>query len=333
MSEEVKIDRPGLFGKNSLCLAPLAGYSDAPFRLLCFEFGADFAVTEMVSSEGLIRAGDKTRKILRRMEGEGPVGCQLFGARPESMARAAELAAGTGPAFIDLNFGCPVKKVVKKNGGSALMRDLPLMEKIIHAVKSRVTLPVTAKIRSGWSAAEENYLEAGEILEGAGVSAITLHPRYRTQGFGGSAHWDHIARLKERVSIPVIASGDVKSVADYLKIVDTTACDVVMIGRGAFGRPWIFREIKDRLSGRDTDPVEGVERINILERQVRMEVEWKGEKRGVMELRKIYRWYLKGLPGMKDFRTRLSRSGTLREVLEILEDLREEIRKQWKETA
>lgn len=331
----------------SVCLAPLAGYTDAPFRLLCSEFGADFTITEMVSADGLVRQGPGTRKLLERLEGEAPLGVQLFGNDPETMAASARIAEDSGAAFVDLNFGCPVRKVVRRNGGAAVMRDLRLMERICRVVVGCVELPVTAKIRSGWSRKEENYLEAGTILEKSGISAVTLHPRHRSQGFTGSANWEHIRMLNEHISIPVIANGDVWCVEDYEAITAGTGCRAVMIGRGALGSPWVFKDIKDRIGGggRGGDTPAGrvdecgsctigaVARIAVLERHVRMEIAWKGEKRGILEMRKHYRWYLRGLPGVREYRRRLSAARTLREVLDILDDLREEPDILWKKPA
>ncbi|MCD6379304.1 tRNA-dihydrouridine synthase [bacterium] len=334
-----------LFAGPAICLAPLAGYSDAVFRLLCFEFGADFALTEMISAEGLKRKTPKTVKLIEGIEGEGPVGIQLFGSNPSSMADAAEVAVTYSPAFIDLNFGCPVKKVVRKNGGAGLMRDLSLMGEIASAVVKRVTpLAVTAKIRSGWNREEENYLEAGNVLQDSGVKAVTLHPRYRTQAFTGQADWSHIAKLKAELDIPVIANGDVKSVEGYRKIVDITGCNIVMIGRGAVGKPWIFAEIKEGtkwISGENKKgsgliPSEGnvkipvrkapssiMEKMDILKRFTKMEVELKGESLAILQMRKRYRSYIRDYPGMKDYRSRLSHSEKLDDVMDILDEIRE----------
>jgi tRNA-dihydrouridine synthase B len=323
----------GLFERSILCLAPMAGYTDAPFRLLCFEFGADFTISGMVNARGLVRSVPKTRRLLRIIDGEGPVGVQLFGSEPEVMARAAAIAMEAGPAFIDLNFGCPVRKVIRRNSGVAVMRDLELMGRICREVVKGVNVPVSAKIRSGWSSCEENYLEAGKVLQDSGISAVTLHPRYRTQGFSGSASWEHIAELKRHISIPVIANGDVRSLEDYREIVQSAECRTVMIGRGAFGRPWIFKEIRDKLGGEESSDPPIKERINILERHARMEVHVKGERLGILEMRKHYRWYLGSLAGIKDYRRCLAGAGTLDEVVGILNDLREVIDKKWKKSA
>jgi tRNA-dihydrouridine synthase B len=323
-----------LFVSSRVCLAPMAGFTDAPFRLLCREFGADFCVTEMVSSDGLVRVGEKTRRIMERLEGEGPVGVQLFGADPEILSEAAAIVEETRPAFIDLNFGCPVKKVVRRNGGVAIMRDLDLMERICSSVVKAVSLPVTAKIRSGWSAVEENYIEAGKVAQGAGCAAVAIHARYRTQGFTGNASWDHIAKLRSELDIPVIANGDVKNPEDYFKIVDETGCTLVMIGRGAFGRPWIFRDIKDRLLGEDgAGPMTLSGRLDILMRFLEMEVEWKGEKLALLEMRKFYRWFLRGHPDMKKYRMSLVTAETKEAVLSQLSMLREEIDNKWMKPA
>jgi nifR3 family TIM-barrel protein len=311
----------------------MAGYTDAPFRLLCHEFGADFAVTEMISADGLVRDSGKTRMLLGRMDGEGPVGIQLFGSDPETMAAAAGIAEAEAPAFIDLNFGCPVRKVVRKNGGAAIMRNLRLMERISTAVAKRVSIPVTAKIRSGWNRSEENFIEAGRILEGSGLAAVTIHPRYRSQGFGGDADWEHVARLSRALSIPVISSGDVLDANDYETVREGTGCGAVMIGRGAIGRPWIFKRIKDRIEGRDEGAVALPNRTAIIKRHVEMAVEWKGERVGILEMRKHYRWYLRGLPAVRDARRRLSAARSLDEVVNILNDIEKESARTWKRPA
>ena len=333
MDPEIAGNRFGLFERSRVCLAPMAGYSDAPFRSICGAAGADFCVTEMVSSEGLVRGGDRTSKMTARMKGEGPLGIQLFGSKPPVLAEAARALAGKGFEFIDLNFGCPVKKVVKKNGGSAIMRDLSLMERICGAVVESSSLPVTVKIRSGWSREEENFIEAGKIAEDSGVSAIIMHPRYRSQGFSGRADWDHIARLRDSVSIPVVANGDVNNVDDYLEIAEATGCDLVMIGRGALGSPWIFRDIKDRLRGKEPGKVSMQERIDILQRLFRMEIAWKGTRLGLLEMRKFYRWFLRGSSGMREYRRRLAVASDVAEVDLIFSDLREEIGSKWKRTG
>ena len=329
MNAPTDITQHALFRESILCLAPLAGYSDAPFRMLCARYGADFAVTEMVSADGLVRGGERTRRMLRRMEGEGPLGVQLFGSDPGIMADAAAIAE-KGASFIDLNFGCPVKKVVRKNGGASLMRDLELMGKICSRVVKAVRVPVTGKIRSGWSEREENYLEAGGVMEAERLSAVTLHPRYRSQGFGGEADWRHIALLKDALSIPVIANGDVRSVDDYERIIDAAGPGIVMIGRGALGRPWIFEEIKGRLEGGEGLRVGPAELVDLLGEHLALEIEWKGECTAVLEMRKHYRWYLRGVCGIKRFRAELSRAESRDEVERLLDTMKKECLETWK---
>ncbi|MFO7915242.1 MAG: tRNA dihydrouridine synthase DusB [Candidatus Krumholzibacteriales bacterium] len=327
-----------MFKNPAIMLAPLAGYTDPPFRTLCFEFGADYAETEMISSEGLVRGCGRTAKLMEIIEEEGKVGIQLFGSRPSSMAEAARIASGRGPAFIDINFGCPVKKVVRKNGGAGLMRDLQLMGRIAEEVVNAVELPVTAKIRSGWTGGQENYLEAGRVLQGSGIAAVTLHPRYRSQMFRGEANWAHITRLNSELDIPVIANGDINGPDDYREVVERTGCGVVMVGRGAMGRPWIFSELKRemrRMAGCGEEdpsylqeppvPESLSEKLKIFEKFVRMEVEYKGERLAVLELRKHYRWFIRGYRGIKEYRARLAESETMEEVLSILQQIREEI--------
>lgn len=321
-----------LFHESVLCLAPLAGYTDAPYRMLCTRFGADFTVTEMVSADGLVRGGERTRRMLRRIDGEGPLGVQLFGSDPAVLAEAAVIAQEYA-SFIDLNFGCPVKKVIRKNGGAALMRDLGLMERICAAVKGAVQVPVTGKIRSGWSEREKNFLEAGRVMEEAGLAAVTLHPRYRSQGFSGEAEWGHIGELREAVSIPVIANGDVRSVEDYGRIIEIAGPGPVMVGRGALGRPWIFAEIKQSLGRVGDARYVPVDLVDLIKEHLSLEIEWKGERTALLEMRKHYRWYLRGLCGIKEFRSALSRVESVEEVYQLLDTMKKECRESWKRPA
>ena len=325
--------RKSPFTGARVCLAPMAGYSDAPFRLICSELGADFTFTGLVSADGLVRSGERSEALMRRLDGEAPLGVQLFGADPACMGRAAAIAERAGASFVDLNFGCPVKKVVRKNGGAALMRDIPRMELIGRTVIANVSIPVTAKIRSGWSADEKNFLEAGLALEQCGVSAVTLHPRPRSQGFSGQAHWEDIARLKETLSVLVIANGDIKCVADYREIVRVTGCTCAMIGRGALGNPWLFRDIKDASDGRAPRGTGVGERLAVMERHVAAQVGFFGERTAVLEMRKFYRWYLRSYDGIKKYRAALSVAETYREVADIIASLREELSEHGRDAA
>ncbi|OPX24292.1 MAG: tRNA dihydrouridine synthase DusB [Candidatus Latescibacteria bacterium 4484_107] len=222
-------------------LAPLAGVTDHSFRLLCREMGASLVYTEMVSADGLVRKNPGTGRLIHFGESERPIGVQLFGSDLAIMARGAEQLAERGFDLIDLNFGCPVKKVVKRNAGSALMRDPERLARITEAVVGAVDLPVTVKIRSGWSEEAINAVQVARLVQEAGAKAITVHARTRKMGFSGQADWEVIAEVKAAVSIPVIGNGDVRTPEDARRMFDDTGCDLVMIGRGALGNPWIFR--------------------------------------------------------------------------------------------
>ncbi|MDH4101402.1 MAG: tRNA dihydrouridine synthase DusB, partial [Nitrospirota bacterium] len=234
---------------NNLVLAPMAGITNLPFRIICRGLGAGLVVTELVSVEGLIRKGHGTLELLDTRPEERPVAVQIFGSNPVSMAESARILSDMGCwDFIDINMGCPVRKVLKSGSGSALLKDLNLAERVAEAVVKASVVPVTAKIRSGWSPGRIVAPELAKRLEGVGVAAIAVHARTREQGFSGNADWSVIGRVKEAVGIPVIGNGDVKSAADARRMIDTTGCDGVMIGRAARGNPWIFRETEQLLA-------------------------------------------------------------------------------------
>lgn len=316
--------RQNLFSRSKVALAPLSGYTDAPFRAIARYFGADFAVTGLVSSDGLARGSRESLSLLRRMPEEGPLGVQLFGADPDTMAKAAVLAEERGADFVDLNFGCPVKKVVRRNGGVAIMRDLKLMARIVSSVVEAVKIPVTAKIRSGWSEGERNFLEAGRVIEDCGAAAVTLHPRTRSSGFLDRACWEEIARLRTHLSIPVIANGDVRSVEDDAAIRRKTGCSTVMIGRGALGNPWLFAEIKAALAAATIEKPTVDEKLDVLEQHLALSVEWHGEKTAILEMRKVYRHYLKDIEGARRYRAMLVNAPTYGDVLAVMIIMREE---------
>ena len=315
-----------LFSGSLACLAPLAGYSDAPLRLIAAECGADFAFTGLVSADGLVRGGAGSAALMGRLAGEAPLGVQIFGAAPDHLGRAAAIAAGSGADFIDLNFGCPVKKVIRRNGGVSIMRDLDLMERIVRAVVASVDLPVTAKIRSGWSDEERNFIEAGRLLESCGAAAVTLHPRPRSQGFSGRARWEDIAALRAELAIPVIANGDIRTLADHAEVTRLTGCAIAMIGRGALGNPWIFREIKDAARGRPPRETGIDERLDTIERHLALMVDFFGEDRGVREMRKFYRWYLRSFDDIRKYRAALVIAPRARDVAALVAAMREELR-------
>jgi nifR3 family TIM-barrel protein len=281
----------------------MAGAADSAFRLVSRRSGASLVFTELVSSDGLTRNSQKTRKLMEFLPDERPVGIQLFGCHAETLANAAILAEQLKPDLIDLNFGCPSKKIVKRGMGAAVMKDLKKLEAIVAAVVGSVHTPVSVKLRSGWDAENICAVEAALAAEGAGARLITIHPRTRSQGFSGRADWQWITRVKQALSIPVIGNGDVTTSGDARRMLDETGCDLVMIGRGALGRPWLFRQINRLL---ETGELEGEpapeERIRACLAHFQKAVELLGEKRGVFEMRKHIGWYAKGMRGNAAFR-------------------------------
>jgi len=287
-------------------LAPLAGYTDSPMRRIARRFGASMVWTEMVSAEGAVRGAEATLKLLEFSDEERPIAFQLFGARPESMAGAARRAEGLSPDLIDLNVGCPARKVVRGGSGSALMADPDLLSAVASALVGAVDLPVTAKIRSGWDERSINAAEVAQRLEACGVAAVIVHPRTRAQGFKGEADWSVIGRVREAVGIPVIGSGDVREPAQALAMMEATSCDAVMIGRGAVGNPWLFRRAVRMWSGDpDPGPPSMRERIEVAAGHLDLMVDSKGERRGVLEMRKHLVAYLRGAPGAARLRSEL----------------------------
>jgi nifR3 family TIM-barrel protein len=301
--------------------APLAGISNRPFRVLARRAGAAITYTEMISSEAIVRNQKRTLSMIEFGPDEQPLGVQLFGANPEVLGEAAGIVAQRfKPDLIDLNFGCPVKKVVNKNGGAAVLKDMNLTEAIIRtAVRGAGEIPVTVKIRSGWDDAHPVYLEAGRIAEAAGAAAITLHARSRAGAFSGKADWGDIKRLKEALSIPVIGNGDVTSPADARRMLDETGCDAVMVGRAALGNPFIFAEINEYLTnGTLSNGPTRAQRLEMAWLHARLMCEMFGEPQGTRKIRKHFSWYCKGFPGASELRQRLVRVESLAELERIL---------------
>jgi nifR3 family TIM-barrel protein len=306
-----------------LFLAPMAGVSEPPFRRLCRSFGADVVVSEFLSSEGLRRGVKSVHDGAYFTEEERPIGIQLYGAEPAAMADAAGLVAEHyAPDFVDINFGCPVKKVVKRNGGSGCLRDLGLTQRIIRAVRQAVELPVTVKIRSGWDQNMRDPVEIALRCQDAGAQALTLHPRTRTQMYGGRADWEEIAAVKRALDIPVIGNGDIKTAADALRMRQDTGCDGIMIARGSFGNPWLFRQARALLDGREPRPSPGAdERFAVALRHARLQLEIQGDsRRTALEFRKHLGWYTRGLPGAATLRSRLHQIESMAEAEGIFED-------------
>ena len=282
--------------------------SDPPFRALCKEQGADLMYTEFISSEGLIRDAAKSVIKLDIYEKERPVGIQIFGAELDSMLQAVDIVTATGPDIIDINFGCPVKKVVCKNAGAGILRDIPLMVKLTAEMVKRTQLPVTVKTRLGWDHNSIRIVEVAERLQDVGIQAISIHGRTRVQMYKGEADWAPIASVKNnpRMHIPVFGNGDVDSPEAALRMRDQFGLDGAMIGRAAIGYPWFFREVKHFFrTGTHPDPPNMEERVEAARRHLQMAIDWKGEKLGVFETRRHYTNYFKGIPNFKPYRMKM----------------------------
>lgn len=290
---------------NNIISAPLAGITDSPYRRLLKHFGVGLVFTEMISANGLIRDGKGSLVLLQSDPAEHPLGIQLFGDDPAVLAEATRRVEAYG-ALIDINMGCPVKKVIRSGAGSALLKKPQRIGRIIAAVRAATDKPLTIKIRSGWDVQNINFLEVARIAQDEGVDAITLHPRTRTQGFSGHADWQQLAELKCAVSVPVIGSGDVMTAADALEMLHVSKCDAVMIGRGGLGRPWLIREILSRLGGNDPAPVTMAERCDIALLHLDWHRELFGEHKAVLDLRKHLSWYSRGISGAATFRAQLN---------------------------
>ena len=289
-------------------LAPMAGVSESPFRRLCRQHGADVVVTEFLSAEGIRRENEATWGKLRFGPDERTIGVQIFGADPTAMGDAARLVSDVfQPDFIDINFGCPVKKVVKRNGGSGCLRDLNLVQGVIRAVSSATPLPVTVKIRSGWNEEMRDPVAIALRCQDAGARALTLHPRTRTQMYSGNARWDEIAAVVDALEIPVIGNGDIKTAADALRMREHTRCAGVMIARGSFGQPWIFAQARALIDGTPVPATPSVaERFAIALQHAAMVQSYEADPEGAaIEFRKHLGWYVKGLPNSADLRRRL----------------------------
>lgn len=305
---------------HNIMLAPLAGITNLPFRLICRGQGAALAFTEMVSVNGMVREGEKTRALLASSSDDHPLGVQLFGDDPTTLARAAVMVADQAD-LIDINMGCPVRKVVASGAGSALLKDVARIAEIIRAVRAVTQLPLTIKIRSGWQCGEHVYQEVGRIAEGEGGDAITLHPRSRTQMFSGQADWRLLAQLKETVSIPVIGSGDLFGAEDCRRMFAETGCDGLMIARGALGNPWIFRQTRELLSGETPQPVTPYERAATAEQHLQLQIEALGEAVAVREMKKHLGWYIHGVPGAATLRRTVNSAQTADQLRAVLTQL------------
>lgn len=308
-----------------LCLAPMEDVTDISFRIICKRLGADILYTEFTSSEALIREARKALHKIRIAEEERPVAIQLFGGTETSMEGAAAVAERMNPDFIDINCGCWVKDVALRGAGSGLLRDLPKFEAIVRSTVRGTSLPVTVKTRLGWDKNSIVILDVARMVEQAGAQALTVHCRTRDQAHDGAADWTWLEKIKKVLSIPLIGNGDVRSPADARRMLDT-GCDGVMIGRAAIANPWIFRETRHYLSTGALQPPPTIdERIEICQDHLRLSVEHKGEKYGVLEFRKYYSGYLRGLPNIARLRADLMQYVTVEPIVERIERYREEL--------
>lgn len=308
-------------GEFPLLLAPMEDVSDPPFRALCKEQGADLMFTEFISVEGLIRDADKSLQKLEIFETERPIGVQIFGAEYDSMMKAAEIVENAQPELLDINYGCPVKKVVCKMAGAGILKDIPKMVSLTAAVVKSTKLPVTVKTRLGWDEHSIYIEEVAERLQDVGIKAISIHGRTRSQMYKGHADWTKIAAVKNnpRIHIPIFGNGDIDSPLKAKEYKEKYGIDGIMIGRAAIGHPWIFREIKHYLAtGEILPPPTVEERVDAARKHLINSIEWKGAKLGIVEMRRHYTNYFRGFPNIKPFRTQLVTELELDGILEVL---------------
>ena len=304
---------------SPLVLAPMAGYTDFPMRRLACRYGAGLVFSEMLSGEGTRRRNPKTFQMARFTPEERPIVLQYFAVNPEMAADAAKVLAELEPDGLDLNFGCPVKKIVQYSGGAALLKDIPLMAKIVEAAVKATSLPVSVKLRAGWDTHSVNAVEAARVAEESGASWVTIHARTRSEFYTGAAHWEWIREVKQNISIPVIGNGDVKEAKDAVELRNQTGCDAIMIGRGAMGYPFIFREANALLSG--TEPVSPTptERFEVARDQLNLMIHLYGEERAVRHFRKHAIGYLRGLPSSAAVKAKVLQLSEASQVLKTLE--------------
>jgi tRNA-dihydrouridine synthase B len=307
-----------------LLLAPMEDVSDPPFRAVCKDNGADLMYTEFISSEGLIRDAIKSRQKLDIFDYEKPIGIQIFGGDEDSLAMASKIVDATSPDLLDINFGCPVKKVALKGAGAGVLKDVDLMVRLTDACVKSTRLPVTVKTRLGWDDTNKNIEEVAERLQDVGIKALAIHGRTRAQMYKGEADWTLIAKVKEnpRITIPIFGNGDIDSPEKALLYKNKYGVDGIMIGRAAIGYPWIFNEIKHFVKTGEHLPSPTIQdRVAVCKKHLHKSFEWKGPKVGIFEMRRHYTNYLKGLPGIKDYRLKLVTLETVEEICDVLDEI------------
>ncbi len=303
---------------NITILAPLAGFTHPPFRILAKEAGCALVWSEMISANGLVYKSEKTKQLLSSSPQEKPISVQIFGADPAIMAEAATIVEASGADILDINLGCSVKKVIKTGAGVALMREPEKAEAVIKAVRESVNIPLTIKMRTGWDKSGDQAFKIAEIAEAGGVDAIAVHPRTATQGFSNKTNWSIIGAVKKIVSIPVIGNGDIKKPEDAIKMQNITGCDAVMIGRVAIGNPWIFSQVLALIQGKEVSPVDLALRFEVMIRYLKASVSFFGEKQASHMMRSRLSWFVKELPHSSRFRESIKRISSEDEAIKLI---------------
>jgi nifR3 family TIM-barrel protein len=315
------------FGDKPVFLAPMEDVTDPSFRYMCKKFGADLMFTEFISSDGLIRDARKSLQKLELFDYERPVGIQIYGHIPEAMEKAAKMVNNANPDLLDLNYGCPVRKIVARGAGSGMMQNLPLMEDITKRVVNISKIPVTAKTRLGWDSSSQNVLEVSKLLQNCGIHALTIHGRTRAQMYKGEADWTLIGEVKNNtdIKIPIIGNGDITSGEMAYEKFDKYGVDAIMIGRAAIGKPWIFKEVKHYLQTKDVLPPPGViERVEFAREHLHKSIEFKEGMRGIYEMRRHFALYFKSIPNFRETRLKLLTAQTVEEIEQVLDFIENE---------